>query len=216
VTQTPGMKTAMRFLVLALLFLAALILWQSHKTADPPMTLLTGCLVIVGLLQWMLIDSQDEHFTNSERAWVLADLAWDLGQGHVINSDTEANGLVTQTTYIHIKLNCRNEGKSPAWIDKISARMGLVADVKLSPTIAEATLIEFGTMEPLGANKEGSHILEIDCDGRADQHNHLIVYVVVDYHDIFEIARQTTVGYSVSPGNYLRRLREFPKLNQNS
>jgi hypothetical protein len=214
--QTPAIRWAMRWVALGLIGLCGVMVGAALLKSLDPMTVLTACLVVVGAIQWMLIDGQDEHFTNSERAWVLADLAWDLGQGHVINSDMEVNGLVTQKAYIHIKLNCRNEGKSPAWIDKISAQMGLVADVKLSPTIAKATLIEFGTMEPLGPNKEGSHILEIDCDGRADQNNYLIIYVVVDYHDIFEIARQTTVVYSISPGNHLRRLREFPKLNQNS
>jgi hypothetical protein len=205
----------MRWVALGLIGLGAIIVCSAPFIGLDPMIVLTACLVVLGAIQWMLVDGQDEHFTNSERAWVLVDLRWDSGHADIINSDTQVP-LVTQTTWVHLRLTCRNEGRSPAWIDKVSTQMAVVSEVGLSRTVTKAKLKHCDAMEALGANKEGSQILELDCDGHMGQTNFLSVYVVVDYHDIFEIKRQTTVGYSINHLRCLRRLVEFPELNQNS
>ena len=209
------MKMAMRWVILGLLFLSAVAIAASFKSPDPVISVLTACLVIVGALQWWLIESQDKHFTNSERAWLLADLGWYQKSLNLVNCTSSLNGPVRETTQANISLNCRNEGKSPAWIDKVSARMQMVSEVRL-PSVAEGTLTHHGTMEPLGANQHGSYHLKLNCDGHRGQHDYLSVFVVVDYHDIFGIARKTTVGYCVNPAGGLRHLLEFPKLNQNT
>jgi len=216
IVQTPAIRWALRWVALSLVSIGGLIVCTALFHPLDPMIVPTACLVVVGAIQWMLVDGQDEHFTNSERAWVLAELRWESGHGEIINSDAQVNGLVTRTTWVHLRLTCRNEGRSPARIDKVSARMEMVPEARLSPTITKAKLKNCDAMEALGANKDGSQILELDCDSQTERANFLSVYVVVDYHDIFDIKRQTTVGYSINHLGHLRRLVEFPKLNQNS
>jgi hypothetical protein len=75
----------------------------------------TGLLVRVGFLQWWLIRRQDEHFRTTERAWILADLSWQLGQVKITTGTTKRGGLTEDVTDEHtdivMKLTCKNEGK---------------------------------------------------------------------------------------------------------
>ena len=86
----------------------------------------TGLLVVVGFLQWWLIRRQDKHFRISERAWILADLSWYPGQLNVCLGTTQRGELIEEHTDVSVKLTCKNEGRSPAWVDEVHGCVEIV------------------------------------------------------------------------------------------
>ena len=195
--------------------------WYATKTM---LTWFTGLLVLVGFLQvvvlfvqWRLIRRQDEHFTKSERAWILAELGWYEGGLHITGNTLQVDGLTTESTNVNIKLTCRNEGRSPAWIENIRGRIEIFSKFPISEAPKGSDLAFLGPMEPLGAGKERSRVLQFICSGHAKKGEHFSVYVLVEYRDIFGIRRETTLGYSVVPdGIGIYRQEALPERNRNT
>lgn len=186
-------------------------------TMDRLLVLFTALLVIVGLLQWWLIRRQDEHFRTSERAWVLAELGWYKGGLHV--AETSGYGVGTpfsETTQANIKLTCRNDGRSPAWIDNVYGQIELRIP-KNDPAPDRKSLTTCGPMEPLGPGQERSRVLQLQCPGHPSGNQFLSAYVIVEYRDIFGIKRETTLGYSFdSKGEEIYRQYALPERNRNT
>lgn len=91
------------------------------------------------------------------------------GRVHLIYAASGDAGLHTQMT---TKLTCRNEGRSPAWIDSVR--------------------------------------------GYAEIVNNALVYVVVEYRDIFENKRTTSLGYSVDVDGNIYRQEALPERIRNT
>ena len=184
----------------------------------------TALLVVVGFfqfvvlfMQWRLIRRQDEHFTKSERAWILAELGWYEGGLHVTENTSLVDDLTTNSTNVNVKLTCRNEGRSPAWIDSIHGQIQIFAKRSTLEIPKRADLDSLGAMEPLGAGKERARILQFSCSGRVKKGEYFSVYVLLEYHDIFGIKRETTLGYSIDPhGMGIYRQEALPERNQNT
>ncbi len=172
----------------------------------------TGALVFVGLLQvcvlvgqMRLVKSQDDHFKNSERAWLLAYLSWSReGLNVALLSERTGFDPEAQFTVVTVKITCRNEGKSPAWIDEVRTRAEIV---KRPNNVApdKESLQCNGPMQPAGADKESFKVLQIRCRGHATKEDFLCLYVLVDYHDIFGIPGETRLGYVIDAGQLARQ-----------
>src|ERR1700674_1889744 len=177
----------------------------------------TGLLVLVGLLQWWLIRRQDEHFRVTERAWILAELGWykDRGKGNVIMLTTKKDDLVEEITDINVKLTCRNEGRSPAWIDEVHGCVEIVTRGSAIRIPEKKNLRTFGPIEPLGANKERSRVLEMQCAGHGKENEFMSVYVIVEYRDIFSKKRETFLGYTIDSDGGIYRQLALPERNRN-
>jgi hypothetical protein len=138
----------------------------------------TGLLVAVGLLQCIvlafqlwLIHRQDEHFRNSERAWVMAELDWyENGLHVVLGTGQNRDGDIEESTAVFMKLTCRNDGRSPAWIDNVYGRVeiGIPAGVEQKET-DKNSFGGSGPMGPLGPSKEQSRSVELRCPGHVKQ-----------------------------------------------
>jgi hypothetical protein len=166
----------------------------------------TGLLVAVGFLQCVvlavqlgLVRRQDEHFRNSERAWIMVELEphekgllLQEGTRKVRDSDEQE-----EYTTARVKLTCGNEGRSPAWIENIYGRMDIVAEVLPEDDPQSRHLNSFGTLAPVGPKGQKFTTLDLRCDGHRKAEELLSVYVVVKYRDIFGIKRMTTAGYSI-------------------
>ena len=90
------------------------------------------------------------------------------------------------STSAQILLTCKNEGKTPAWIDSVYAHMEIIAkqsDV-VGPGNRKGGRI-FGVMGPLGAEKKGMRLLELTCLGHRKEDEVLSIYVLIQYRDIF-------------------------------
>jgi hypothetical protein len=181
-------------------------------------------LIIIGLLQaaalailWRTIGRQDEHFKSSERAWILAEFGW-YEEGPAISaSTTEVGGLAVAASEIKLKLICRNEGKSPAWIDGVRGRADIVAEVAASDDSERTDLTSFGALPALAAGMQQARILQFECPSQPKEGEFFSVYVTIDYRDIFGIKRKTTLGYSLDPsGEMIYRQDAYPQRNMNT
>jgi len=192
-------------------------------------------IALVLIFAWDRIDSRKQHretlaqlnvsqaqadaLINSERAWVMADVEWDTskwsdrGKGHVI----EGSGTGGDTTGIYVVLTCRNEGRSPAWIEEKRARFQIVDALPDNPDLTSAEFIQVEP-EPIGIGKALPHTNHISWQAIGTGHETLgkmmVVYGIVKYRDIFDKLRETTFGYRITPSSELVRLegkREYNK-----
>jgi hypothetical protein len=160
------------------------------------LALFTAVLTAVAVLQVRLLIRQDKHFQNSERAWILAELGWSDRLGRATIVTKKENGVVKEWTYLGTKLTCRNAGRSPAWIQAISARAWVAP--ALGPDIKSGEDFDtIATMDAIGAGKE-TQLAEfvLHAAGRAQNDERLRLRVQVSYRDIFGVARKTKVEYS--------------------
>jgi hypothetical protein len=164
-----------------------------------------------------------DAFINSERAWVMADIEHDSDKwsehpkrnGVRIVSGSGAGG---DTICFYAQLVCRNEGRSPAWIDERRARFEIVDSLPTKPSLESAQFVEVGPT-PLGS---GSPPHKDEWTAIAKGHiqtgQMAVVYGIVNYRDIFGRPRQTTFGYRITPSNELRRLEgeQYQEYNKNT
>ena len=184
----------------------------------------TGLLVVVGflqaavlVLQWLLVRRQDAHFRNSERAWIMAELGWYEKTLHVTEGTYNVEGESGTSTNVNVKLTCKNEGRSPAWIEHIKGGVEITsaAALKKAPIPEVKALESFGRLDPLGAGAAASCSLQMECQGHRDKDEFLSVYVHIQYRDIFGIMRETTLGYSIDRNGGIYRQYAHPERNRN-
>jgi hypothetical protein len=153
---------------------------------------------------------------TAERAWVMADLSYSGEYPQVLEGEgTFYGGPILKTTEVsNIKLTCRNQGRSPAWIDMVRAQVDIVdsKSVSMSPVLREGNR---GPMGPIGAGGEISRSLELRCEGHREQNEFLSIYVLIEYRDIYGEKHETHLGYSVS-GKSLMRQNARPERNRNT
>ena len=154
---------------------------------------------------------------NSERAWVFADIEPTIGHhGRFVNTETGE-------TSIYARLNCRNVGRTPAWIFEVRMRFMFVRadEIPAMPPLKEAEPIWAGT-HPMAPKDEpfstGDNTLTAKGVQGIDSvtGERALVYGVVYYRDIYEKVRSTTFGYRLMPGTDTRftRLINYPKYNE--
>jgi hypothetical protein len=155
---------------------------------------------------------------NAERAWVMAEL--DVYGASVAIVETQSRldgeGPFEVTRVNHVKLTCKNQGRSPAWIEEVYAQVHIVnaTTVETEPELKR----KHGPMDPLGPGGEKSRSLEFVCRGRRQTpDDFLSIFVVVVYRDIFNQRRETSLGYSLRYDDRLMA-RQFgiPGRNRNT
>ena len=147
---------------------------------------------------------------NSERAWILAELGWHDEQAVRIGEDELG------CTTVYVRLTCKNEGRSPAWIDHVYGRVDIASSRSDIKEYSKQECGNFGLMEPVGAGGEKCRGLDLHCDGTIKGEEFLSVSVIVEYHDIFGKQRETTIGYSVVSPSNLYRQNGSPNRNRNT
>lgn len=156
---------------------------------------------------------------HTERAWVMAELGWpEKSVLHVVRSasKSEAEGPVERVT-TSVELTCRNEGRSPAWIDNVYGHLEILpAGSPLgSPNRSDGQ--NFGPVGPVGAGKERSRGLDLTCSGSVKRGEFLSAYIVIAYRDIFGFKRETFLGYKIDPtSGGMDRQDEAPERNRNT
>jgi hypothetical protein len=151
-----------------------------------------------------------EALINSERAWILAGLGWFDGSASRVGEDELG------CTTANIKLICKNEGRSPAWIDHVYGRVDVAASRSDIREYSKQECGNFGLMEPIGAGAEKCRCLDLHCDGTIKDKEILSVFVIIEYHDIFGKPRETTIGYSIDSTSNLYRQNGSPNRNLNT
>lgn len=161
-----------------------------------------------------------DGLVNSERAWILAELTWQVGELNVELGTLAHYGKEFKTTTVTTKLTCRNEGRSPAWVDSIWGRIDITPDGTIAKILdeqpSESELINCGHMEPIGPNASKSRTLKLSCNGHCGSRQGVSVYVLIAYHDVFGLARYTSAEYGIDGAGNLNRLMVFRERNKNT
>jgi len=155
---------------------------------------------------------------NAERAWIFAELGWYEGTSGRILLDTsvENGGPEMHSITINAKITYRNEGRSPAWIDGVYGRIDIASGRLEAKEYDRYECGNFGIVEPISASSEMSRSIEFVCNGRLGQEDYLSIYVIVDYHDIFNQPRETRLGYSLTLSGNLVRQNGLQGRNRNT
>jgi hypothetical protein len=170
------------------------------------------------LEQLKVAQDQIKISQNAERAWVMTDLEWPEGEKLrlVTGTSRQRDEPQVETTTVIVKLLCRNDGRSPAWVDKIQGYCeiveGRLGDLP-SPIGHKAD--SFLTIGPIGPGNHKWRTLHLVAPGHIKNNQLLSIFVLVEYRDIFEQKRVTTCGYTVS-GAHLDRQDQFPDRNRNT
>lgn len=159
-----------------------------------------------------------ESIVNTERAWVMAELGWWERLGLRVSESTSASRgqSVVESTTANLKLTCKNEGRSPAWIENVYGHIEMFSEPSTLEIPNRHKCRNFGPWGPLGAGKERSQSLELTCPGHMKKEGHLSVYVVIEYRDIFGISRETFLGYTVDEHGGVYRQSALPERNRNT
>lgn len=179
-------------------------LWTSHRDREETVA------------QLKLAQKQIEASHNAERAWVMTELGsfYNDGRARLVYAASGASpGLHTQIT---TKLTCRNEGRSPAWIDSVRGYAEILNNVQALGNVADHEMQSFGWLGPLAPQKATGRSLEFDCPGQPQPNQFISVYVVVEYRDIFENRRTTSLGYSIDVDGNIYRQEAVPERNRNT
>lgn len=191
------------------------LLAGNFRLTDWLLAVFTLALVVVAVYQYLLVRRQDEHFTHTERAWLLANLEWGAGAGKVLVNDSRVGGSIVSTTFVRLTLSCHNEGRSPAWIHLIRAGVVIAEKVTGEDAPTNSELKPCGRMEPIGAGKTATHPLELSCSGKQKAGEILRIHVRVRYHDVFQIKRMLIAKYVVDLNHDLYTEDDFLETYQN-
>lgn len=222
------------WLVLVGFLTLGLIWWQAKKTADAAEATKESAAVMeeqtailkdsVAAAEKNAAAARDaaaiarigtDAMLNSERAWVLAELGWNQGLGHVLEGTETEGGMRTHCTNICVELTCRNEGRTPAWIDSVRGGCAIVDKDTVGLSLDKPNMESFGSLGALGSGKEDSRRLDLTCQGHRKANEFISVYALVVYHDFLGLTRETGIGYSIR-GNEIRRQDELPGRQTNT
>jgi hypothetical protein len=143
-------------------------------------------IALVAIFVWDRLDSRSEHretlaqlevsranastgkasadaLMNAERAWVLAELGWYEGARLGITDHTSGERTWTEA---NLKLTCKNEGRSPAWIDEVYTCVEMFSNATVLRKPEVGLCQTSGPLGPIGPGKEVSHCLQLACGGR--------------------------------------------------
>lgn len=178
---------------------------QSRNNADPNtdhetlLTWFTGVLAVMAVIQSIIlgltvhaIDRQTSTVQNSERAWILADLDNERG--------VYGGGWSTDSPYSDLTLTCKNDGKTPAWITEIRARLEIAEAAPTRPILhpeRHGDFVDQG-VRPLAVDGAPC-VVQVDCHGNRSRDSGLkaFVYGVIKYRSVFGPDRQTWFGYEI-------------------
>jgi hypothetical protein len=173
-------------------------------------------IALVLIFAWDRIDAQAEHketmaqieiarqqsqfVVNSERAWLTADLKWASEKGRILISDVQVppNSIATSTSAA-LMLEIRNDGRTPAWIENVSAGMEIVGREEQPGQ----SIMEY--FEPLGAEKVRHINLTLSCPGKPKIGDEILrMHITMNYRDIFQ-SREMRLEYHIEPLTFIIR-----------
>jgi hypothetical protein len=183
------------------------VAWQTWSTASAARAALLNAQALI----------------NSERAWVMPKLS-SYGKDHdifeIVEGTTDYPGeRAVETTRVNLaKLTCKNQGRSPAWINAVYGQVSIDdgVDILATTEIDPSKTGNHGPMGPIGPGGEASRGLELVCRGTRRSGQFLSIYVVIEYRDIFDEKRETFLGYSVHKDGSFGRQFAMPERNRNT
>jgi len=189
-------------------------------------------LVFVWLQAWWTrraaeaAQSSIEAFKNSERSWIMADVHWAADDARapkptLMRVGFTSNNSDKQSFRLFILLDCKNDGKTPAWITERTAWIDLLEDVPTKPDTSQPVAFTSSELVTLSVGQSAIIQPDIECDGPYPElgGRGCVLYGVAKYRDAFG-NHETWYGYTVhgDPGRnpQLDRLVGFSDYNKNA
>ena len=151
----------------------------------------------------------------AERAWVMVDVEKAPGAGFITEHTNPAG---TYGTSAHIRCICSNQGKTPARLIEIRARLlAGVMPLSIEPDLK----IEIFDAGPRYLQPNVPFIKDGGIQGKSGGGigSMILIYGVVKYRHLFSDKEvHTTFGYRLTPSGELTRLegKEYRKYNENT
>jgi hypothetical protein len=154
---------------------------------------------------------------NSERAWVMVDIEWTPGYPTRMRAVTERD----VRTALSVRLTCRNEGKTPAWITQKKACIQVVKELPAIPDFSSMDVIQtepepLGVVRSLGKARDFALTGDGWQSGTEDDGTMTVIYGIITYRDAFSDSRTTTFGWRITLGNEFETLGFYPEYNKNT
>jgi hypothetical protein len=162
--------------------------------------------------QITLAQKNVDYIANTERAWVMGELGWYEKVGPNIQ---ESSVKGAARTIVMMKLTCKNEGKSPAWIENVYTRLDITSG-SLIDEIDTENLGSNGRWGALSGGESRSQSVEFLAYDVRGEGEFLSVFVIIEYRDIFDIKRETFLGYSIDAHGNVYRQNGLPNRNRNT
>lgn len=164
-----------------------------------------------GLFLLCIVWKQANALIHAERAWLMSEMTWTpLFSG--ISEGNNGSGPVS--SMVNLRLCYRNDGNTPAWIEKIEAKFEMTNQPPQKPNLKNMKIIQEGTI-PVGIGGKDF----IDCDlnyvGRLELGKKNIVYGLIYYRDAFKERRRTFFGYEIR-GSQIVYLTGYPEYNKHT
>jgi hypothetical protein len=93
-----------------------------------------------------------EAFINAERAWIMVQLDPVPGQGGPFDGEEIIRDIITHKTGMTIRLICKNDGGTPAWITEKRACVDVVDSLPVTPNWDAVPVIQ-SEPEPLSVGE---------------------------------------------------------------
>jgi hypothetical protein len=160
-----------------------------------------------------------EALINAERVWIMIELQPVPGMGGVMDVEEVAKHIVdviSHTTSFNVRLICKNDGRTPAWITEKRACIDVVDSLPDTPNWDAVGIIQTEP-EPLAVGEVGEPTdKSLTCNKARDPGKITVVYGIVRYRDVFAPDRATTFAYTIRVDGRLERLAGYPEYNKNT
>lgn len=135
-----------------------------------------------------------------------------------ITATRDTFGRATSVTTM--RLRYRNDGNTPAWVDKIKARFEITGRPDKRPNVANMERVKNGVLPygpiPLGIGEKEYVDISLECDGQEEIGKQNILYGVIYYRDAFKRKRRTFFGFRLLGESNIIYLPEYPEYNKHT
>jgi hypothetical protein len=153
---------------------------------------------------------------NAERAWIMVDVDWNNPGnwgGHILYGSDSIS--------LALKICCRNDGRSLAWITEKYICAEMVEALTAKPDFTNPENVVQRQVQPLAASKgDEGRIVKVSCPSQPSLRKQrlFVVYGRVKYRTIFDTQEgETTFGYLLDASDKLVRLAgKWPEYNKNT
>jgi len=133
----------------------------------------------------------------------------------IVNNDVIEHGIKKEWVDVHLKLTCKNRGRSLARVDEILGRID-VATQAIPGRPPESTLSDVGEFDAIQADSEDSRGISLSGEGRHTEERRIFVYILIKYRDVFNKRRETSLGYVILDAQNIHRQSALPERNTNT
>jgi len=145
----------------------------------------------------------------------MVDVEWVPGFPGLFPGARIEHGKQRERTGANIRVICRNQGKTPAWISEKRVAMMICHSPPPKPDFTGYTIAQKGP-EPIAVGRKTCKDFPLEYPGAEGIGDNTLIYGVVTYRDSFAPEYKTYFGYIVYGGKRLERLEGYDEYNHDT